>query len=86
MHTDRRRMEMLKEIQEYAFTALELNLYLDTHPGDNRALEQFNQVSGELTRKVEKYEECYGPLLNYGYSGGSGSHWRWVEEPWPWEM
>ncbi len=86
MHTDRRRMDMLKEIQEYEFTALDLNLYLDTHPGDNRALEQFNQVSCELAKKVEKYVECYGPLLNYGFSGGFSSHWRWVEEPWPWEM
>ena len=34
--------EMLLEIQEVDFVLVELNLYLDTHPSDYEAINQFN--------------------------------------------
>ena len=34
---DMTRCELLKTISEYQFVAVELNLYLDTHPGDAAA-------------------------------------------------
>ncbi|MDK2820195.1 MAG: spore coat protein [Clostridia bacterium] len=82
---DGQRLNLLKKIMALEFTALELNLYLDTHPNDQRALAEFNEVSQALLLAKKDYEAYYGPLLNYGFSP-SHNAWRWVEEPWPWEI
>lgn len=37
--------QLLKEIQAIDFVLVELNLYLDTHPNDYDAIEQFNNYS-----------------------------------------
>lgn len=78
--------QLLRRIQELSFVAVELNLYLDTHPDDQRALEMYNKVHRDLLQAVRNYEETYGPLLNYGYSPAHRDYWRWVESPWPWEI
>jgi len=78
--------QMLIEIQKLQFAAVELNLFLDTHPNDQQALALYNQVHHELKQHVEKYEQIYGPLLNYGYSRAIQNTWNWVENPWPWEI
>jgi spore coat protein JB len=80
------RMLCLRKIQELEFTALELNLYLDTHPEDGKAIEHFNRISDELMQQKYQYEQYYGPLLSYGFGRNNGNTWRWVECPWPWEM
>lgn len=79
------RNRMLMEIQAIEFAALELNLYLDTHPGDERALQEFNSYSRKLHSLKNQYEARFGPLLNFGFSP-SQYPWRWIEEPWPWDM
>ena len=82
---DRRRREMLEEIQAIEFVTLELNLYLDTHPDDERALREFNTYGKKLRKLVCQYEAMYGPLMNFGFSP-SQYPFRWVEDPWPWDM
>lgn len=77
--------QMLKTIQALEFTCLELNLYLDTHPDDQRALADFNTTAGQLAVAKRNYEMVFGPLTNYGHSL-SGGGWRWIDDPWPWEM
>jgi len=77
--------KMLKEIMSYEFTAVDLNLYLDTHPSDQRALAEYNQVVHHLHMLKRAYEQCYGPLANFGYTP-SQYPWQWINEPWPWEM
>lgn len=79
------RQELLNRIVALEFTAVELGLFLDTHPEEPRALADFNVVSEELRRLKETYEQRYGPLLNYGFSPSPQS-WRWIEEPWPWQV
>lgn len=76
---------MLNEIMSHEFTAIELNLFLDTHPTDVRALEEYNQVTHHLRMLKHAYEQCYGPLTNFGYAH-SQYPWRWIEEPWPWQI
>ena len=79
-------MELLRKIQEIEFVALELNLYLDTHPHDARALEDFNRAAKELKELKERYEESCGPILSYGFSQNKGTSWLWAQTPWPWEI
>ncbi|HWI55525.1 MAG TPA: spore coat protein CotJB [Desulfobacteria bacterium] len=76
---------MLKEIMSHEFTAVELNLYLDTHPDDTQALAEYNHVSHMLRILKSAYEQCYGPLTNYGTSMAQ-CPWRWTDEPWPWQI
>ncbi len=77
--------KMLKEIMSYEFTAIDLNLYLDTHPCDMKALAEYNQVVHQLRMLTRAYEQCYGPLAAAGFAP-SQYPWQWIEEPWPWQI
>jgi spore coat protein JB len=76
---------MLKELQEIDFVIVELNLYLDTHPMDNLALQQFNQMAQKRQLLAQQFELKYGPLMNFGHSY-SRSPWQWNDAPWPWQV
>ncbi len=78
-------LAFLRQIQEVEFAALELNLYLDTHMDDQRALMEYNQHVKHLAMLKQQYEMCYGPLLNFGFSP-SQYPWQWLQGPWPWEQ
>lgn len=75
----------LEELQTVDFVLLELNLYLDTHPGDAQALEQFNSCAQHREGLKQKFESDFGPLLNFGQSY-SRYPWQWIEAPWPWQV
>ena len=78
---DMTREKMIKEIKCYQFAIIELSLYLDTHPEDERALCLHRKYARELKELKDKYQKVYGPLsINYPCN-----KWRWLEEPWPWE-
>jgi spore coat protein JB len=77
---------MLKRIQEMEFVAVELNLYLDTHPCDEEAVNDYNCAVEVLKKMRKDYEAAFGPLFNFGWGGCSRAPWQWVEGPWPWEI
>ncbi len=78
--------QMLKRMQELGFVAVELNLYLDTHPNDAKALEQYNLIHHEIRQLQMKMDEQCGPSKGFGHSMNVGNTWQWAEQPWPWEM
>ncbi|MEW6769929.1 MAG: spore coat protein CotJB [Bacillota bacterium] len=82
---DEGQMAMLKKLQALEFAAIELTLYLDTHPYDRAALRDYNQLAHELMELKNRYGEKYGPLMAYGFDTAQGD-WKWAEEPWPWEI
>ncbi|MBR2564350.1 MAG: spore coat protein CotJB, partial [Paenibacillus sp.] len=49
--------EMLEELQALDFVLVELNLYLDTHPGDFQAIEQYNKFSQERMRVAHEFQQ-----------------------------
>lgn len=75
-----------RRLQELGFIAVELNLYLDTHPNDTRAITEYNRVSEELKKVSEEHNRTCGPHLGFGYSPNKGNTWLWAEQPWPWEI
>lgn len=77
--------QLLTQIMSLEFTAVDLNLYLDTHPDDQRALMDYNGTVQELAILKDQYQRRYGPLTNYGYAP-SQYPWAWVNDPWPWEV
>ncbi len=78
------REDLMRKIQELEFAAVDLNLYLDTHPENQRALMDFNMVTYELMRYKRMYEMRFGPLSNFG-TAPSKYPWQWINSPWPWE-
>lgn len=80
-NNDETREEMLKKIKCYNFAIIELALYLDTHPDDERAICLHNSYSKTLKDLKDKYQKVYGPLSIFYPC----NKWRWLEEPWPWE-
>jgi spore coat protein JB len=77
--------QLLHQLQEVDFVLVELNLYLDTHPGDPQAIQQYNDYAQKRKRLKRKFESRFGPLTHFGHSkqqypGG------WNEGPWPWEV
>ena len=78
---DNTRSEMMQKIKSYNFAIIELALYLDTHPDDEKALCLHNKYCKECKELKDNYQKVYGPLtINYPCN-----KWRWLEEPWPWE-
>lgn len=80
------RVAMLTQIQALEFVAVELTLFLDTHPTEQRAIQDYNVVTQNLTALKKQYEAVYGPLTVYGTSPNPTNVWRWIEEPWPWDI
>ncbi|MCR4397492.1 MAG: spore coat protein CotJB [Firmicutes bacterium] len=76
---------LLRRIHELEFSAIDLNLFLDTHPDDQAALCDYNAVTGQAQALREEYEHRYGPLTVAGF-GLSRCPWAWIEDPWPWEI
>lgn len=77
--------ELLKRIQELEFAAVDLNLFLDNNPHHKQALSDYNRFTEQLMELKRIYESKHGPLCNFG-SAPSQHPWKWVEEPWPWEI
>lgn len=76
--------ELLGRIRELEFVEVDLNLFLDNHPDNKQAINDYNMFSEKLAALKSKYEETYGTLCNFG-NGKNCSSFTWVEEPWPWE-
>ncbi|MBU8905393.1 spore coat protein CotJB [Desertibacillus haloalkaliphilus] len=77
--------QLLEELQAVDFALVDLTLYLDTHPTDAEAINQFNQLSYQSRTLRNKVEQIYGPLQQYGKSY-SGYPWDWNDAPWPWQI
>lgn len=75
----------MEQLQAVDFVLVELTLYLDTHPDDFEAINQFNQFAKERKRLKKIIESNYGPLMQYGNSY-SGYPWDWNDGPWPWQL
>ncbi len=78
---DSTREEMMERIKGLNFAIIELGLYLDTHPDDERAICLHRKYCKEYRDITDKYQKVYGPLtIQFPCN-----KWRWLEEPWPWE-
>ena len=79
------RKELLKKLMELDFIAVDLGLFLNTHPNHAEAIQTYNQVITAADAVRMKYEEAYGPLCSFRSYAMDGEHWQWMEEPWPWQ-
>ena len=71
------------ELQTLGFAIQELALYLDTHRDDQEALELYRQYQDLYHKGMMTYTKETGPL-NHS-APDAGKHYRWLDDPWPWE-
>lgn len=74
----------LYKLQEIAFAAHDINLYLDTHPNDSNAIRLYNEYNKQEKMLNDAYERKYGPIDLSDNEGLSMTPWAWIKEPWPW--
>ena len=92
------RCTLLQQINEISFVVNDLNLYLDTHPTDASALEEFSQAMAKRRQLLDAFAKEYEPLtLNFvcpdtnnkseshtKYPGQK--HFTWSDGPLPWDI
>lgn len=79
------RQALMRNIQAIGLSMYDLHLFLDTHPEDRTALELYKRYRAKYDALVGEYERQYGPLTA-GSEASTRDGWRWVEDPWPWEI
>ncbi len=73
--------QLLRKVSEAWFYVTDLNLYLDTHPEDTRALRMFTEACENAKACTEAFEKrCY-PLT--ACSADCDSDWEWLVGVWP---
>jgi len=79
---DMNRERLLREVMAADFTVIDLNLYLDTHPNDQRAISIYNASVQRAKMLRAIYERMYGPLTPMFFSS---CPFNWIDKPWPWQ-
>ncbi len=77
------REKLLKKLSGAQFAAYEMQLYLDTHKKDRKALRSMAEYLDKAKMYKKEYEEKYGPLTADDIYGDT--RFKWVNAPWPWE-
>ena len=92
------RCTLLQQINEISFVVNDLNLYLDTHPTDTSALEEFSQAMAQRRQLLDAFAKEYEPLTlncvcpdtnnkseaHTKYPGQK--HFTWSDGPLPWDI
>lgn len=79
------REELLNSLTELDFMAVDLGLYLNTHPNDQEAIAAYNQVITAADTVRGKYEMLFGPLCSFRSYANNVENWQWKDNPWPWQ-
>ncbi len=77
---------MRRKIHALDFGLIEMNLYLDTHPCDARALKTAQVYYQKRKDCVAEYERRFGPYVVTANDSIGNDYWTWVKGPWPWEI
>ena len=72
----------LYNVMCYSFAINDMNLYLDVHPDDRRALSFLKELIMEEEKAKKEYIMKYGPL---NVCDTKGDKFDWIDGPWSWE-
>lgn len=78
------RDEILNNLTVLDFMAVDLHLYLDTHPEDEEAIEKYNEIIRKADAVRYEYESKFGPLCSFRSMSDKNS-FKWIDSPWPWQ-
>lgn len=77
------RDQLLYEYGKMCFAALDIQLFLDTHPFNSEALTAHSHYCRTAAVIKDEYEMKYGPLV--ACDATIANSWEWIDGPWPWE-
>ena len=72
----------LFNVMQYSFAINDMNLYLDLHPEDTKAMRLFEEFCREAKEAKKEYMMTYGPLT---VTKTKGDKFDWIDSPWPWD-
>ena len=73
---------LLRRLSAAQFAVWEMHLFLDTHPCDAAAIEAYNNYYTRYKELLKEYAERFGEISP---QTENGTHWQWVDSPWPWD-
>jgi spore coat protein JB len=76
--------QLLNELKALDYALVELSLFLDTHPNDENAIKQHNELAVKrhaARERLENHPEDYSPL-----EASDSNDCRWSLAPWPWQV
>ncbi len=79
------REKLLQMIDEYSFAVVDIQLFLDTHPTCEKAMEFYRKNVKKRKELLTLYAQNYGPLTIDAADDCASKSWEWVMQPWPWE-
>ena len=77
--------ELLNWINTVSFAVNDVQLFLDTHPCNEQALEFLRKYEGQRRKALKEYARYYGPLTIDSMDLDGCDRWNWINEPWPWQ-
>lgn len=75
---------LLKNLTVLDFLAVDLQLYLDTHPNDEETIEKYNSIIEAADNIRAVLEENREPIFSFR-SLSDDEKFNWTDNPWPWE-
>ncbi len=78
-------VSLMQRLTDLKFAAIDLNLYLDTHPCDEEALQMLKKVTKTMEAVKSDYIRKYGPLMACDSSEEAPFQWVSCRYKWPWE-
>lgn len=84
INPNNKQAELLTTIDSLNFAMIDLDLYLDIYPDDEKALELYNFYRNSYNEYMETYQKEYGPITLDSDSLNK-NYWTWILSPWPWE-
>ena len=77
--------KLLQKIDEYSLAEDDIQLFLDTHPTCEKAMEFYRKNVKKRKELLTLYAQNYGPLTIDAADDCASKSWEWVMQPWPWE-
>lgn len=78
-------MNSEEQLRESRFAVIDSAMFLDTHPNDAAALEYYRRKQQKYQQAREEYMNSVGPIDIFSVDVSDGC-WKWIDEPWPWQL
>ncbi len=79
------KMMIKRKIHALDFAIKEIELFLDTHPRDQKALHMLHEYRRRRKEEIAKYEAHFGKYIVTTDDVPATDCWEWIDSPWPWE-
>lgn len=76
--------KLLRDISMVDFVIIDMNLYLDTHPDDQDAIQYISHYIRLKNQLSKEYAAKFGPLT-LSAADDYQTTWKWAQGPMPWE-